>query len=136
MQALWVWLNNQLLHQQVEPNNALGQSIKYMLRHWQPLTRFLHVAGAPIDNSVCEQAIKVAIRYRRNSLFYKTFFGAKVGDAIMSVIHTCAKNKVNFYDYLNTVQRHSLEVHDQPEQWLPWNYQATLASMSNALLAA
>lgn len=133
MQALLIWLNNQLVHQQVEPNSALGQAIHYMLRHWKPLTRFLHVAGAPIDNSVCEQAIKVAIRYRRNSLFYKTYFGAKVGDTITSLIHTCAKNKINFFDYLNTLQRYYRESSEQPAQWLPWNYQATLAAMSKAL---
>ena len=77
-----------------------------MLKHWEALTNFLRVAGAPIDNSLCEQAIKVAIRHRRNSLFYKTFKGAKMGDCLMSVIHTAAKNNINIFDYLNTLQRY------------------------------
>jgi hypothetical protein len=125
MQSLRVWLNNQLLHRQVEQNSAMGQAIRYMLRHWNALTRFLQVAGAPIDNSLCEQAIKVAIRHRRNSLFYKTYQGARVGDCMMSLIHTAAKNKVNIFDYLNTLQRYADRVKAQPTQWLPWNYQAT-----------
>jgi len=80
MEALRVWLNNQLLHHLAEDNSGLGQATRYMLRHWNALTQFLSVAGAPIDNSLCEQAIKVAIRHRRNSLFYKTFKGAEIGD--------------------------------------------------------
>jgi transposase len=131
MDTLRVWLNNQLLHRLLEPNSPLGQAVRYMLRHWAALTRFLHVPGAPIDNSLCEQAIKVAIRHRRNSLFYKTIKGAAVGDCLMSLLHTAAKNKVNIYDYLNALQIYAKEVAKEPSQWLPWNYQATLARLTD-----
>lgn len=130
MKALRIWLNNQLLHHLVEDNSGLGQAVRYMLRHWDALTKFLHVAGAPIDNSLCEQAIKVAIRHRRNSLFYKTFKGAIVGDCMMSVIHTSAKNKINPFEYLNELQRNAKHVRANPECWLPWNYQDTLDKMA------
>jgi hypothetical protein len=129
MDALRVWLNNQFLHHRIEPNSGLGDATRYMLRHWDALTKFLTVAGAPIDNSVCEQTIKVAIRHRRNSLFYKTFKSAQVGDCIMSVIHTAAKNKVNIFDYLNELQRNQQAVQENPTLWLPWNYQNTLERM-------
>ncbi|MBY0544562.1 MAG: IS66 family transposase, partial [Gammaproteobacteria bacterium] len=129
MEALKTWLNNQLLHRCHEPNSAFGQAVAYMLRHWQPLTRFLEVAGAPIDNSLCEQAIKVAIRHRRNSLFYKTQRGAQVGDCLMSLIHTAAKNQVNFFDYLNALQLNAHAVKADPSQWLPWNYRQTLQQL-------
>jgi transposase len=136
MEALRVWLNNQLLHHLVEDNSGLGQAVRYLLRHWDALTRFLQVASAPIDNSLCEQAIKVAIRHRRNSLFYKTFQGANVGDCMMSLIHTAAKNHINIFDYLNTLQRYAKEVKEAPAQWLPWNYQATLATAISQAFAA
>lgn len=128
MEALRVWLNNQLLHHQVEENSSLGLAIRYMQRHWHALTRFLHIAGAPIDNSIAEQTIKIAIRHRRNSLFYKTFKGAIVGDCMMSLIHTAAKNKVNIYEYLNALQIYASDVKASPEQWLPWNFKATQAT--------
>lgn len=130
MEALRVWLNNQLLHHLAEDNSGLGRATRYMLRHWDALTRFLSVAGAPIDNSLCEQAIKVAIRHRRNSLFYKTFKGAEIGDCLMSVIHTAAKNNVNIFDYLNNLQRYQQAVPADPDIWLPWNYQSTLNKMT------
>lgn len=132
MKALKVWLNNQLLHHLHEPNSPFGQAVAYLLRHWQALTRFLEVAGAPLDNSLCEQAIKVAIRHRRNSLFYKTLHGAQVGDCLMSLIHTAAKAQVNLFDYLNALQRHAAYVKIKPSRWLPWNYQKTLQSLLRA----
>jgi hypothetical protein len=55
-----------------------------MLRHWEKQTLFLHQAGAPLDNNVCERALKKAILHRKNSLFYKTQNGARVGDLTCS----------------------------------------------------
>ena len=126
MESLHIWLNNQLLHQLVEENSSFGKAVRYMLRHWNALTKFLHVAGAPLDNNLCEQAIKVAIRYRKSSLFYKTSKGAIIGDCMMSVIFTAVKNKVDIYDYLNILQRNTEDVKSDPEQWLPWNYKNTI----------
>ncbi len=129
MEALRIWLNNQLLYDLVESNSVLGEAIRYMLKHFDAMTRFLQVAGAPIDNSLCERAIKIVIRHRRNSLFYKTFRGALIGDTIMSVIHTAARNDINPFDYLNELQRHVEEVKENPKEWLPWNYQETLCKI-------
>ena len=82
-------LCEQFDQRRVEPNSALGKAISYLLRHWEKLTLFLRVAGAPLDNNICERALKKAIRHRRNSLFYKTPHGAHVGDMFMSLIATC-----------------------------------------------
>jgi transposase len=131
MQALRAWLANKLLYQEVEPNSGLGQSIRYMLNHWDGLTRFLHHPGAPIDNSLCERAIKVAIRHRRNSLFFKTQTGAEVGDCLMSIIHTAARCSANPFEYLNALQIHHQAMTLHPEQWLPWNYQDTLRRLGD-----
>lgn len=126
LQALHTWLNNQLLYELTEANSALGQAMRYLLRHWQPLTRFLHHPGVPIDNSLAERLIKVAIRHRRNSLFYRTPKGAQVGDVLMSILHTAARAEVNVFDYLNQLQYHCDAVAAEPEAWLPWHYQDTL----------
>ena len=64
-----------------------------LLKHWIRLTLFLREAGAPLDNNVCERALKKAILHRKNSLFYKTQNGARIGDLFMSLIqqlwHRC-----------------------------------------------
>src|SRR5581483_7744745 len=110
-----------------EPNSALGSAIRYMLRHWEPLTLFLRQAGAPLDNNVCERALKKAILHRKNALFYKTPNGARVGDLFMSLIYTCQLNEVNPFDYLTQLQLHAAELAASAERWLPWNYREALA---------
>ena len=128
MNALHMWLENQWQYKMAEPESGLGQAIAYMLRHWPTLTRFLSVPGVPIDNSFAERLIKIVIRHRRNSLFFRTSRGAAVGDCLMSLIHTAANSGANVYDYLNALQRYGPEVEAAPEKYLPWNYQASIAT--------
>lgn len=122
MNALHQWMSDQLENKQVEPNSGLGQALKYMLNHWQPLTRFLEVPGAPLDNSSCERALKMAIMHRKNSLKYKTERGARVGDVFMSLIHTCALEGCNPFEYLMALQKDPEAVIKNPAAWFPWNY--------------
>jgi hypothetical protein len=124
MEDLETWLNDQLDQKKVEPNSGLGQAISYMLNHWQPLTLFLRVPKAPLDNNICERALKKAILHRKNSMFYKTENGARVGDLFMSLIHTCNLAGVNPFDYLTALQQHVSELSQRPGRWMPWNYTA------------
>ena len=130
MEALKNWLNNKLLYKETEPNNGFGKAIKYMLKHWHGLTQFLRNIDAPLDNNLCERAIKVVIRHRRNSLFYRSDFGAEVGDAFMSIIHTAKQCGADVVDYLNQLQINSEKVASEPEHWLPWNYQQTIVKLN------
>ena len=97
-----------------------------MLKHWEKMTLFLRVAGAPLDNNICEQAMKMAIRHRKNSLFYKTMRGAEVGDLYMSLIHTCYFCDADPSDYLTQLQRNGDRVIAAPSDWMPWNYRQQL----------
>jgi len=126
MKELHKWLERQFEEKKVEPNSSLGESITYMLKHWQALTLFLRKPGAPLDNNICERALKKAILHRKNSLFYKTRNGARVGDIYMTLIHTAELAEANAFDYLCELQRHAGEVKEDPGQWMPWNYRETL----------
>ena len=119
------WLKRQLGKKLVEPNSGLGQAIQYMLNHWRKLTQFLKIPGAPLDNNICERALKLAILHRKNALFYKTMPGAHVGDIFMSLIHTCRLGGVDPFDYLTALQRHAAELSAAPAKWMPWNYALT-----------
>ena len=120
------WMTAQLDAKKVEPNSGLGQAITYILKHWEKLTLFLRQAGAPLDNNICERALKKAILHRKNSYYYKTGNGARVGDLFMSLIHTCELNKINAFNYLTEIQKHAEAVALSPADWLPWNYQEML----------
>jgi transposase len=123
MGQLQQWLQEQIAGRRVEPNSGLGEAITYMLKHWPKLTLFLHRPGAPLDNNVCERALKKAILHRKNSLFYKSENGARVGDLFMSLIHTAELANADPFDYLVALQRHHREAAQDPAQWMPWNYQ-------------
>ncbi len=129
---LHAWLTTQLDDHLVEPNSSLGQAIRYLLTHWTPLTLFLRQPGAPLDNSLCERALKKAILHRKNALFFKTPNGAQVGDLFMSLIHTCELEGVNPFAYLTALQRDSHAVAANPEAWLPWTYQDAPAGTAPA----
>jgi len=83
-------------------------------------------AGAPLDNNIVERALKKAILHRKNSLFYKTRNGARMGDLFMSLIHTAELCGANPFDYLTELQRHAEELKRNPSEWMPWNYCETL----------
>jgi len=51
MEGLYEWMTVQFDEKRVEPNSGLGKAFSYMLNHWEPLTLFLRVPGAPIDNN-------------------------------------------------------------------------------------
>ena len=126
------WLNRQINEKLCEPNSDLGTAISYMLNHWEPLTLFLRVSGAPLDSTIVERALKKAILHRRNSLFYKTQRGARVGDLFMSLIYTCQLSNANPFDYLTVLLQNSDQFVREPAEWMPWNYAQMLASLALA----
>jgi hypothetical protein len=132
MDALKSWMDEQFEQRKVEPNSELGRAFNYMLKRWPSLTRFLSVPAAPLDNNIAERALKMAILHRKNSLRFKTLNGALIGDAYMSLIHTCALNKVNPFDYLMSLIENVQAVEKDPHRWLPWNYRTSLDQLQPA----
>jgi len=128
MEKLASWMHQQFTERKVEPNSGLGQAISYMQKHWRELTLFLRQAGAPLDNNVCERALKKAILHRKNSFFYKTRNGAHVGDLFMTLIHTCQLCDVNAFDYLIQLLKHPRDLSRKPQEWMPWNYREMFQS--------
>jgi len=124
------WFEQLLEQRKVEPNSTLGDAIAYMAKHWDELTLFLRVPGAPLDNNLCERVLKRPILHRKTALFYKTLNGAGVGDSYMSIIHTAELAKIDVFPYLVALQRHHEQVAEDPAAWMPWNYMAALAQLT------
>ena len=115
-------MEQQIEDHQVEPNSRLGGAYDYLLKRWDALTRFLKVPGAPLDNNTAERALKMILRYRKNSLFYANEHGAHVGDILTSLIETCRLAGINPLDYLSALMENRSAVFADPTAWLPWNY--------------
>jgi hypothetical protein len=109
-----------------EPNSGASKAIDYMLKRWTQLTQFLRYKDAPIDNNEVERALKIPIRNRKNSMFYKTLRGARIAGYVQSLIYSAAQNDINPYHYLKAILCHPKEASLNPDKWLPWNYQANL----------
>jgi transposase len=136
MKELKTWLKAQIDEHKVEPNSGLGEAIGYMLKHWEKLTLFLRVPGAPLDNNVVERALKRAIQHRKNALFYRSENGARVGDTFMTLIYSAELNDVDPFDYLVALQHHADEVAASPGDWLPWSYRETLKQLTTGAKAS
>ena len=122
MERLKDYLESLVLNKKAEPNSNLGGAIRYTIKHWDKLTKFLTVVGAPLDNNEAERALKLPIRSRKSSFFFKTNHGAYVGSMLMSLIATCLSAGVNVIEYLTCLQDNKKKVFNCPDQWLPWNY--------------
>lgn len=130
LNALKDWMVKTFEEAQVEPNSSLGKAFKYMLNNWDGLTRFLHIAGCPLDNNFVERTLKVQIMSRKNSLFYKTEPSAAISGKITSLIHTCFENKENPFAYFVAIQKNRVLSDRSPKDWLPWNYRETMERLS------
>ena len=86
------------------------------------------IKGPPVPGCM-NVILKMAILHRKNSYFYKTENGTWVGDLFMSLINTCRLEGINPFEYLTALQRNAERVRANPAQWLPWNYEATLAGL-------
>jgi transposase len=113
----------------IEPNSPLGAAYKYYLNHFEKLTAFCRHEGAPLCNNECERLLKRAIRHRKNSLFFKNLVGAAVGDIHMTILLTAKENGLNPVQYMTALLQFEKERNAQPEDFLPWNFPATLQKL-------
>lgn len=122
MQELLAWCHEQLDTDAVERNSNLGKAMNYIIRHFDGLSAFCRIVGSPLDNNEIERMIKIIVRNRKNSLFFKTAVGAAISDVITSMLAICHENDIDAFHYVTSIQRNQFSVKASPEQWLPWNY--------------
>jgi transposase len=129
MAGLRTWIEQLFTDKRVEPNSGLGGALRYLLVRWEALTLFLRVVDAPIDNNISERSLKNAIRQRRASLFYRSKNGAFVGDVYTALIVTTQLHRGDPFRYLTALFTNYKAVAAAPADWLPWNYEDTLARL-------
>jgi hypothetical protein len=120
MESIKVRCESYLTSTAKEEHGGFGKACKYFLKHYGGLTQFCRVIRTPIDNNRMEEGLKVKIRSRKTSHFYRTQTGADVANVLTSVIATTYRNDINPFHYLNCLQRNSETVKVNPASWLPW----------------
>lgn len=126
MNEIKEYLTNLINDKVVEPNSTLGEAIAYFRSHYKELTAFCHIEAAPFDNNKSERGLKMIIRRRKISMFYKTEHGAEVAGMHQSVLFTAQEAGVNVLTYLQTILENLEEVRKNPSGFLPWTFQKNM----------
>ncbi|MDT4330787.1 MULTISPECIES: IS66 family transposase [Methylomonas] len=106
----------------VTPGSLLGKALHYLSSQWPKLTRFVDNGAWPIDNNLCENAIRPFVVGRRNWLFCDTVAGAQASANLYSLIETCKANGIEPYAYLVELFRQlpRAKAVEDFEALLPW----------------
>ena len=135
MEKLRAWVDSAIADRIAEPNSDFGKALAYFQNHWDELTLFLRKPGVPLTTNVAERALKKIILYRKNSYFFRNLRGAMVGGLYATLIYTADLNGANAFDYLVQLQRYASQVALAPDNWMPWNYQATIERLEGSKAA-
>jgi transposase len=122
VEALRPWLEACL--QDLSSANDLAKHIRYGLKRWDGLTRFLEDGRLEMDTNGVENAIRPVPLTRKNALFAGSIDGAKTWARIASLIGTCRLNGINPEAYIAATLRRILDQHMQSDiaELMPWNF--------------
>ena len=98
LKELEAFLNR--LSGQTPPKGLLGKAVKYTLKNWPLLVRYLEQGYITPDNNAAENAIRPFVVGRKNWLFSGHPNGASASSGIYSLIETAKANGLKPYDYM------------------------------------
>jgi transposase len=108
-----------------EPRSGIGRAIRYILRNFRELGRFLRFVSIPPDNNIAEASLRRVALGRKNFLFVGSENAGHDLAVLYTLAATCEKHGVNPIDYFNDVlvrvHRHpAREVRELlPDRWKP-----------------
>ncbi|MCP4240439.1 MAG: IS66 family transposase [bacterium] len=98
MTALHAWLTEH--EEDLLPQHPVAKAMRYYLRHWHALTRFLTDPTVSPDNNFAENALRPLALFRKNSLYVGGVEGAIRLAVMMTLIGTSRLVGVDPYQYL------------------------------------
>lgn len=108
-----------------EPRSGMGRAIRYLLKNFRELGRFLRYASIPPDNNVAEAGLRRVALGRANFLFVGNEPAGHDLAVLYTLVASCEKNGVNpiayLTDVLTRVQTHPANrIRDLlPHRWKP-----------------
>jgi transposase len=108
-----------------EPRSGIGKAVRYLLKYFRPLGRFLRVAALAPDNNRAESSLRRVALGRKNFLFVGGEVPGENLAVLYSLVASCEANGVNPIDYLTDVltRVHSHPARDVvdllPHRWKP-----------------
>lgn len=94
-----------------EPRSGIGRAIRYILRNFRELGRFLRFASIPPDNNIAEAALRRVALGRNNFLFVGNEDAGHDLAVLYTLAASCEKHRINPIDYFTDVLT---RVHSHP----------------------
>jgi transposase len=109
------------------PSSEFAKATRYILNHWDALTRFVSDGNLLLDNNITEQQMRDIALGRKNYLFAGSHDSAHRAAGLYSLMRTCAQHGVAPYEYLSDVM-HRLAKNVPVEDLLPDRWQQLFGS--------
>ena len=120
---LRTWVDQQ--RARLPSNSKLAGALRYSLKRWPALTRYVDDGGIEIDNNAAERALRSVAVGRKNYLFAGSDAGGERAAVIYTLIETAKLSGVNPSAWLTDVIG---RIADHParrlKELLPWNWSA------------
>ena len=132
VEAMHGWLTTQIAR--ISGRSKLAEAIRYALKHWTGLIRFLDDGRLDLDTNTVERGMRPVALGRKNALFAGADSGGRHWAIIATLIQTAKLNDVDPLAWLTDVlerivsgrtKRHELHT------LLPWNWTASRPAAVN-----
>lgn len=101
MDDLFAWLKEQ--EPRCPSGDPLHKAISYILKRPDGLCRFLDDGSVPLDNNICERAIRPVTLGRKAWLFAGSLMAGNRAAQIMSLLETAKRNGLEPHAWLTDV---------------------------------
>jgi len=130
--ALRIFFEHQLAR--LSGGSDTARIIRYGLRHWDGLTRFLDDGRIELDTNIVERSMRPQALTRKNALFAGHDDGAENWAIVASLIEACKLNDVEPQAYLADVlvRLVNLWPNNRLDELLPWTWAATRQQQQRA----
>jgi len=97
---------------EVLPKSPAGRAVRYTLKNWEALTRYLRDGDLEIDNNRTERVIRGVAVGRNNWMFFGSDEGGRTAAVLRSFVASCQRAGVDpyawFKDVLSRIGAHSI----------------------------
>ena len=102
------------------PSTELHTACRYVIKHFDELTRYLENPYLHYTNNESERALRVEKCMLSSSKFRKTRNGRAVLDVLRSINATCTAAKIDLTVYLRYVFKHLPDLRENPKNYTPY----------------
>jgi hypothetical protein len=133
IEAMHTWLDEQLLC--ISKGSELAKAMRYVMRHWEGLTRFLDDGRLELDTNTVEREIRRIPLGRKNALFAGNDTGAEHWALMATLIGSAKLSGVEPLVWLTEILERIVAGHTKANEidtLLPWNWKTQAALQATA----